>query len=406
MLETALEQSIEWSLSNRWPQTQADKEANEEQLRESESHVRAFITRFKIELNQLMGDSRSLSSSCEQQFSFSNDDDDEEDDDDSSSDSLPLTEGVYKISEDTQPTTDEELLSQQTRGRRRQQLQHVVLLANRSRQVDSARCRKSADDGYRSLSRGSTAQSDGPRPAAECALRLDRHSASVLVQQLNDIKARVTDLVQELDQIVAGPQRPLDQDELEAYRRRRDALVLRVDQLIGSQQRSLFRSGPLHSSEVSSSSASSLSPPSDSRLGPVTKRADQKTRSSQATTRPGQLYEEQVHVIDYDFNRRARDLSEINKSGHRQQEAANQMPSSMKAAAMENKVVLEGPDGRVALVAPPQSTTMIELSAIMTDYEQQQRKLDSMKPETLSSLRPSLNSRTSSTVSSSSSSFI
>lgn len=454
LLELALERSIEWSLGNRSLQepTGSDASPNEsdaadhidpsssscrgldslEQSRDSESHARAFVTRFKIELNQLMSDARSLSSSAEQQFSFSEnddrDEDDDEDEEDSFSDSMALTEGVYKIQEDTQLTTDDE------------QQRPVAPAASRDRQMLLGIIGETRnapppthDDGYRSLSRDSTTttatittngqharvkslsrgvKDDASKGsgAGQTVTGTERQNMNLLIQQLNDIKSRVIDLVHELDQIVERPQLVLDEDELEAYRRRRDALVLRVDQLIGGQQVPLNKLVLEAASPPALSGSLSQGPANKPTRGGDPAKAVTKTMSSninQSTTGMRRRdYEEQVHVIDYDFNRRARDLSEIRRNSTQSERQLGTIRPLLQPLVIE-----KGPGSGTKvtdLVVPPKSTTMIELNAMMTDYEKQRSRRHEQatvgQGASLGAIpnRLSLSSRTSSSASSSS----
>lgn len=329
LLETALKHSFAWSLDKQRAATskpQSDKITKAimsdvadciefvNMKSQNESQVRAFVTRFKIELNQLMGlkcsepsvrKNADDSMSNEREFASpkgranrrtqasrkfveptiklsgkysgvynlsgqqSDDDDDGEVDDDDD--------------EDYDSITTEEAYS------RHMQLVYGVpkdSLVNARDQTDQV------DDGYRSLSRDSVTSKKDSRP--------DTTGRVVeLLKQLNDIKSRVIDLVQELDQTV-GPK--LSEEDLEAYRRRCDALVSKLDALIESQK-------PVVSSSDSSNKMHDKNLARDCQI-----RAHRLTTTTSGdSSSASDYYEEQVQVIDYDFNRRASDLSEIKR---------------------------------------------------------------------------------------------
>jgi hypothetical protein len=75
-------------------------------------------------------------------------------------------------------------------------------------------------------------------------------------------------------------------------------------------------------------------------------------------------------VIDYDFNRRARDLGEIKR-----RTVASKSAATTRRQPKTQDLALDAIDeaARVDLAAAPKSTTMIELNAMMTDYERRQR---------------------------------
>lgn len=354
LLEVALKQSIAWSLSRPEVGRLADSAAKSPARRlniaddllecvesahleaQRESQVRAFVSRFKIELDQLMGQLAGPANeerdhtpggqaagaldletapagarTTEQQVaSGASLDSSARPPEQQQQHQRPRrpTEptikmdgkysGVYNIN--GAQTTDEDEEDEEDFDEaylRHLELVYGVLGGEQARRPSAPqrahRPRRGAamaegphqeDDGYRSLSRDSstTNSADKRRPTGGP----ERPSLGLL-QQLNDIKSRVIDLVRELDEVARDK---LDEEELAAYRRRRDALVHKLDSLLSGQAEARFRS---------------------SGDGRDQSHAHGSADSSQSSSSDG--YEEQTQVIDYDFNRRASDLNEIRR---------------------------------------------------------------------------------------------
>lgn len=319
LLEAALRHSIDWSMRHRRTMQSTTRPNNlipsNDELKDGielmnlrireESYIRAFITHFKIELNHLMG----LKWARHSQRDNSGEDEDsisERDSLDTEDELWPIVQvhfgttlkgnrmlrsakpsikingkysGVYSLNGQTDD--DEESMIED----------NVILSRNRATKLTTED--DCVDDGYRSLSRGSI-------------------SRISLLQQLNDIKSRVIDLVQEIDSSV-GSSPHFNEDDLEAYRRRRDALVSKLDALIESQKmpNSLFNDVLSGMNETSSPSASSSSPSIANgmyqrNLKLSTKKAIIKNKSESNLHQDG--YEEQVQIIDYN-RRRASDCN-------------------------------------------------------------------------------------------------
>lgn len=251
LLEDALKHSIEWSLDHQQNSSQRSTNATDIDV---EQHSRAFLTRFKIELNHLMGVKWMLNNTSVLDETTTTEDDDVTGNDEQhqmiavfpkrGNPAIKLNgkySGVYEIGQDDEETDTES---------NRYEVIRMPLGAD-----------SHADDGYRSLSRGS---SFGTNLTLGTNTKGTIKASVNLIQQLNDIKSRIIDLVHEIDQC-AGPK--LVEDDLDAYRRRRDTLLQKLESLI-----------ELHKC---------LSCASESDDG----------------------YEEQTQVIDYDFARRANDLA-------------------------------------------------------------------------------------------------
>lgn len=362
IVERALRLSIEWSIeSRRSDSSDCDKYASlicDEQLESArnklrdESHARAFVTHFKIELNKLMG------SDCTERETVSEEDAPSVDDCTTASCRTSDELGAKPEHSSTDHRKSKRGRSRDSTGKKRVPVIRVNGHAYEGDEDDMMSDvvdfdedddnEDEDDDGYRSWSRSSSLRTN-------------------FMQQLNEIKLRFIDLVDEVDQRldeaqVSGP-------GLEAYRRRRDALLAKLESLIG--EANAARKSP---ATVSTTAASSLaavsthanlgrltescSPPIDLTLGTSARAsalsiqtscsyiatvaaATSDTRSPRqqngfvrnksdaalATRMPRveRAYEEQVHVIDYDFRRRASDICELRRGAdaHTQSLAIN-----------------------------------------------------------------------------------
>lgn len=344
MLELALKHSIDWSIKNRnnkvdsamtkrlsISQDKMPSSVNDNV--EIESHIRAFITHFKIELNNLM-DSRWIEKQHQLNYNCDINSLSDRDSIDTDSDELPIINvqygpsslsndadeilplikingkhfGLYNISDDQTLVNDDDIgrqqqLRQTSKGSRRATRQ---LDKKQHQSVDSDEY-DDYDDGYRSLSRNSF--------------------KSNMIQQLNDIKSRLIDLVHEIDESV---KLRLNKDDMEAYQRRRNALVSKLDSLIDSdlqncagrtnldKKENLNQQLPVQISPVdltqhrltSSPSATATTTASSSSASS----ADYNSLAGKSVIKSSSNirlhlgdYEEQVQVIDYNFRRRASD---------------------------------------------------------------------------------------------------
>lgn len=145
------------------------------------------------------------------------------------------------------------------------------------------------DDGYRSLSRDSF----------RCGL----------MQQLADIRLRLIDLIDEIEHGVES--RGLKQEEMQSYKRRRDALIKKIDFLISKLvKRPVGHHHCGDSIDNSSSSAADDQPASSYDKLHANTRADSETKvtcsGNKSDTSDG--YEEQVHVINYNFSSQVGDI--------------------------------------------------------------------------------------------------
>lgn len=353
LLEAALKHSIHWSMRNRRHQIKVVNNMPNECLDgvekinskiRDESHIRAFITHFKIELNHLMGlkwirRQRGIHSGDEESFSDRDSLDDTEDDStqiDSSFESRPNEAflptikingkycGVYNISGQTD---DDDVSDTQLRR-------------SYSRDNNCATEGHDDDDGYRSLSRNS--------------------ASTLIIQQLNEIKLGLVDLLHEIDQSVEPR---LNDEDREAYKRRRDALMLKLDQLIDSQRGSSVQSdskaglGPTTSSSISNNKDNKMNGNGKRHLKAFGKTLSKNNSESNLNSDD---YEEQEQVINYDFKRRASD-------------------SSGMAAKLERK------DSRSLLIGSARSTNKVDVcmnprkqaidfGAMMREYENKQKQ--------------------------------
>ena len=317
LLETALKKSIEWLMSRKG---QSIDECGQAEL---ELHTtRVFISHFKIELNHLMGLKWFRQRHGEQDSLSERDSLDSLEDDDEAGPMVRIVElaensldkasagrrrrsrepkpsikikgkysGVYNISGQTDDDEEQSASyectgSGQRYGSRREPVEASAMVDN-----NDDNC---TDDGYRSLSRGS-------------------NSRASFIQQLNDVKSRIIDLVHELDHS-AGSR--LSEDELEAYRRRRDVLLAKLDLLIENHKAPLVtvmasggRHGALstHSHSSSSASSSTTTATSSSSLSsrellagrPIAKSTSLGVVRNKSESNLHSDYEEQVQVIDY-----------------------------------------------------------------------------------------------------------
>lgn len=157
------------------------------------------------------------------------------------------------------------------------------------------------DDGYRSLSRSSFRSS--------------------LMQKISDIRTRLLDLIDEIDQSIETQLTP---EQAEAYRKRKNALVAKLDSLIDSCLEKLHRSSSNlmdntidddFTSDVANESGhktdntsyDSSSQDSSTQLGTIVKNSSEINLYSDG-------YEDQIQIIDYNFKRRSSDNSALRKS--------------------------------------------------------------------------------------------
>lgn len=284
LLEAALKESLEWSIQTRSnPETDRKSinkrvDLNEKRLKD-ESHVRAFISHFKIKLNNLMGgdsivakateatsdDEESLESDCCSGGSSTINDDDDDDD--------------YRIRSSLNGNR-ESVPSIKINGKYFGLYRLNQSRCNKQQVTKSALNDDLCDDGYRSLSRTS-------------------HQAD-LQHQLQDIKSRLNDLVHELDFVARTH---LQQEDVDAYIRRRDALIAKVDSLIESSNRSEEEETGRYECQYHSASSSLI------------RKSITKSRRGESNLNYSSSdgYEEQVHVIDYNLNRHRRS-SDLNTS--------------------------------------------------------------------------------------------
>lgn len=390
LLESALKNSIDWSMDSRRARHKASSSAVQlmnTRLRD-ESHIRAFISHFKIELNKLIGlKSCNLNSQSRDNIvggAGDDDDENEDDEDDDEEDSLserdsidtedneeailPVVRvqfgrmmsrstrpnipgikfngkdcGLYNINEQTDDDEELERYSKKL-------LQRRVVGGERSAQVLD-----DIDDGYRSLSRGSF--------------------RSNLLQQLNDIKSRLIDLVDEINQIV---QSRLDRQELEAYERRRDALIAKLDSLIDSSVQRVPASGtppsivPLDCAAIEATEIAgqqSLSPASSYSNN---RSANMSSGSSSDTNPLSDGYEEQVHVINYNYKHRQRSSNYVNRSTIKcpigQPLVSNSSATRVNVATTSN-------------IYPIDRGQPIDFGAMMRDYEANSGNMNKIRGE-------------------------
>lgn len=336
LLELALKQSIDWSVGSGNGGKRKGAPAGEDKRRLSydslelmknklrdESHARAFISHFKIELNNLMGlkwsilnESLTSSAAASQDDANVEDaderDDDEDDDDDMDADdttpsessadrddvadnssrqqrrvmmkmrrksSVQCTSGLYDISEQQTDADDDDF----------SQTVELVPSSSSSRPLSSLKSAASSaattgeeetDCGYGSLSRGENTVTNGVQ----------------IAQELNEIKTRLIDLVEEIDSQVSAH---LGLDEIDYYRRRRDALVCKLDALI--EQLASGKCGAAVSSIEAARIRSQLTDaigadvlPKHIQQSVSTMRKNKSEKHFPAASE----YEEQVHVID------------------------------------------------------------------------------------------------------------
>lgn len=239
-------------------------------LRE-ESHIRAFISHFKIELNKLMELRWAQSSSGGL---------------DTPSDDEPMSFVVCRVgSSNDQPTVT---ISGPHSG-----LYETGQQSNNDSFSSDLTPEDDDDDGYRTMSR------EGLHP--------------IVLQHLSEIKSRLIDLVHEIDQVV-GPK--IDASELESYRRRWNALATMLDDLIDncsknykSETKARIRSARSEIRKQSPQMAEDLS--LSSRDPKNLTNNNHKTivarYNSDSNIHSSDGYEEQVEVIDYGCRRRASD---------------------------------------------------------------------------------------------------
>lgn len=323
LLELALKHSINWSMENRQniicnPERDRNLSETESIIADinDESHIRAFMTQFKIELNHLMGlklqqfvkklNENCLDDSFTDQESFGSVED------------IPFTTvqcrnvshsnkvprvgidsehcDLYNINENTD-VDDVESYS-------RAVAEQVLIQRKSHRNRERYRARRGTtkldtcpaveedlDGGYGSLSRGSF------------------KSSPDLAQQLHDLRSRLIDLVHEIDESV---EKRLSNEQLESYIRRRDALMTKIDSLIDCYTQDDNESSPvligLTDSESNEDNLDLTRQLHDSLSSQYLRnksrrRVSEKRNRDESNYSSRNDYEEQVHIIDYDYNR-------------------------------------------------------------------------------------------------------
>lgn len=317
LLELALKHSIDWSMKARQSLNIGPRSRYLDEVDiADESHVRAFVTHFKIELNKLMGLKRQHSprqsnpekGSLTEQDSFNSDEDESLPFvtvqcangnllTSSTSTRMPRIEtngkycGLYNINEQT---IDDENYFQVEVEQIDKQRKHSKGKGRSTRR--HAKFENSEDDfGYGSLSRESF------------------KSHPDLIQQLHELRSRLIDLAQEIDESV---ERRLNEEELESYRRRRDALMSKIDSLIECYDLQFYESSPVLIGLTDSESNEDNPEPSQqlyqnlagysSRVGNTFSIKENKSKPCSCPHE----YEEQVHVIDYNYTRRLSDFAD------------------------------------------------------------------------------------------------
>lgn len=280
LLELALKQSIDWSVNSKGAAVGEGKrrlsydnlELLKNKLRD-ESHARAFISHFKIELNNLMGLKWSLLNGVSP---FSAADHTKEGDE--------LDEDVDENEdEDTTPSEKAVDLCETAENLQRQ---HRLQMTRRQSSIQRATdlydiCEQQTDiDEDESDSRSSKRNADSSKSVAsstedtDCGYgSLSRGENWEIAQELNEIKTRLIDLVEEINVQFSAH---MDSDELDYYQRRREALVCKLDGLI--ERLASWRSASQQLSRATPGSKA------------------QKTSKSERNS-PSE-YEEQVHVIN------------------------------------------------------------------------------------------------------------
>lgn len=380
LLEVALKRSIDWSMRNRRPSVAPSVPENDMETiammnakLSDESHMRAFITHFKIELNDLIGSkSCKLDQTSDEILSFSDDRDsiDTENADPtinpgsaverSISKKVPIIkiDGKHSGQYDLNGLSDDDERSQ-TGGRfARANYCSEKRTVRSSRRRSSARCIGAKRiDRYGSIERANHEEdTDGGYGS------LNRENfRSDLVQQLNDIKSRLLDMIHEVDH---GIHSCLTEDELEAFKRRRDALIAKLDALIDSNTQKVGGVPKILVSAEAGVASSSASGPSsiestDSNSpenGPNEGQLLIRNRSEINLHSDG--YEEQVQVIDYNFRRRASDNSALK----------SKYSSSMTNQPLVNNSSMT----RINFSAGFDTRQPIDFGAMMRDYENSQ----------------------------------
>lgn len=325
MLELALKQSIDWSVkrgdSRKGVAAAAVDCANRRLSHDSldimklrlrnESHARAFISQFKIELNNLMGMKCSLlNESC---LSSSTDDtNDEIDDGETDADETTPSEDPGD--------QDEASLGQTTKMRRSSSVQSSTLLRRtaglydiREHQTDTDENDDTGLHGDDSSSQRTAKTGNSSSNVTTCEEDTDFGYGSLnraennmahngVIQELNEIKSRLIDLVEEIDMQAKAH---LSQDELDCYRRRRDALVCKLDSLV---ERLGFMKNGSALIQGSSGSQHNMRPVAarvmnqrivrSASLHKPSARTKKLALRNRYSSTAGE-YEEQVHVIDY-----------------------------------------------------------------------------------------------------------
>ena len=386
LLEAALKHSLEWSMGGtRLLEARSGELGNSENQRiqaelEQESQVRAFVSRFKIELNHLMGvkwmresaelgggqldESTTTTTTTTTTTSAT---DEEEHGASVGLYGRPARirlsgkySGVYQIGNDEddgpEVESDDEVDTELSAAMAR------CSLASMERSLQQQQQRPGCiDDGYRSLSRGSGSLQRQDSRIGGATVR----ARASLLQQLNDIKSRVVDLVHEIDQytLAAGAPTSLGQDELEAYRRRKDALLHKLDLLIERQQ----AGGALQTSP----NGGHLQEDCGQEAG-----WSSRLEGGASNRDSDDGYEEQIQVIDYDFSRRANELSRSKQLRTQDKElgpnCASVAPNSQASTRLSvfcAQIGAQNPSPSLGVQkAAPQ--LKIDFGAMMRDYEE------------------------------------
>lgn len=426
LLELALKHSINWSIENR--QNIICNPERDRNLSEAESiaadinddtHIKAFVTQFKIELNHLMGlklqqfvkelNENYLDDSFTDQESFDSVEDVEVQCRNVSRSNKGPRVGIdgkhcdlYNINENTDVDDVESYsraVAEQVLIQRKSRRNRDRYRARRGTKFDTCQAvEEDFDGGYGSLSRGSF------------------KSSPDLVQQLHDLRSRLIDLVHELDESIENR---LPNDQLESYRRRRDALMSKIDSLIDCYAQDDNESSPVLIGLTDSESNEEnldlnrqfYDSLSSQHLRDKSRRALEKRNRDERNYLSRNEYEEQVHIIDYDYNRRS--SCDTNSEAKSEHETRSGIPNQSNSS----NLLLSEHSNHDEFI--PSKYRPIDFGAMMRNYEgnketatltksKAQQVPPKQSPETAASQHvPSTSSTsTSSHISSSSSSFL
>lgn len=384
LLELALKHSIDWSVKSKQNNTAEHlKEADSTYTKlHSDSHVRAFVSQFKIELNHLMGlkirhllehlSESSLEESSTDQESFDSDEDVpfttaqyRNNKNMLQSNKVPRIEiggkycGQYSINENTDDIESyskavaDQVSLQKEKGRDREKHAKRGAKFITRQPVD-----EDFDCGYGSLNRGSF------------------KSCPDLIQQLFDLRSRLIDLVQELDESV---ERRLSGDQLESYRRRRDALMCKIDSLIDCYDNQSDESSPvligLTDSESNEDNCEPVRhPQTDHKSYNLTNKSQQvvsRNQNKSSNMPNGNEYEEQVHIIVY--NNSSSDSTSFRSSKFEQDAQFSSGLDRVELLPRQS----EQSDEFIPLKCRP-----IDFGAMMRSYETSIGATSEIKPET------------------------